>query len=93
MARYRALVMQARPHGYAGCCAALRDADLRPEIGRIASPTLVISGTHDPVTTPAHGQAIADVVKGARHVSLEAGHLSNVEAAAAFTDALRGFLR
>lgn len=90
MARYRALVMQARPAAYAGCCAALRDADLRSEIGRISSPTFVISGRHDAVTTPAHGQEMADAVQGARHVSLAAGHLSNVEAAAAFTDALQG---
>ena len=36
--------------GYAGCCGALRDADVRREIGAIEAPCLVVVGTHDEAT-------------------------------------------
>ncbi|MET0342125.1 MAG: 3-oxoadipate enol-lactonase [Polyangiales bacterium] len=73
--------------GYLGCCAALRDADLWPDVHRIAAPTLVIAGTHDAVTTVAEGQRLTDTIRGARLVTLDAAHLSNV-ASPAFTEAL-----
>lgn len=78
--------------GYAGCCAALRDADLRPQLSRIAAPTLVIAGSHDVATPPAVGRALADGIEGARYLELDAAHLSNIEQAEAFTDAVLSFL-
>ena len=39
------------PSGYAACCAALRDADLRELVEAIRCPTLVIGGTED-ISTP-----------------------------------------
>ena len=77
--------------GYVGCCAALREADLRGEIARIVAPTLVIGSTEDPLTTPSHGQALARAIPGAEYVELAAAHLSNVEAAG-FTDQVLSFL-
>src|SRR3989454_9339849 len=47
IARFRAMIESCSPTGYAGCCAAVRDADLRDAIGRIRAPSLVIVGTHD----------------------------------------------
>jgi 3-oxoadipate enol-lactonase len=78
--------------GYAGCCAALRDADLRAEFGGISAPVLVIAGTHDPGTTPADAHFLADGIAGARYVELPVSHISNVEAPSAFNAALSGFL-
>ena len=78
--------------GYAGCCAALRDADLRPDVHRIASPTLVVIGTHDPATPPADGHAIRDRVPDAELLTLDAAHLANVERPDAFTDGVLAFL-
>jgi 3-oxoadipate enol-lactonase len=80
------------PDGYAACCDALADADLRESIERIACPTLVIAGRHDPVTTVDDARFIAARVPGARLAELDASHLSNIEAAAAFNDALLRFL-
>jgi 3-oxoadipate enol-lactonase len=80
------------PLGYAACCDALAAADLRGLIDDIAVPTLVIAGAYDPVTTVHDAQYIAEHVKGARVVKLAASHLSNVEAATGFTDALLSFL-
>ena len=78
--------------GYAACCEALAVADLRPDIGRICAPTLVIAGAHDPVTTVADAQALAAAIGGATVVTLPASHLSNVEAPDRFTDAVATFL-
>lgn len=79
--------------GYAACCDALAVADLRSEIKNIKAPTLVIAGKHDPVTSLEDARYIATHVPGARLVELEASHLSNVEAADAFTEAVLKFLQ
>jgi 3-oxoadipate enol-lactonase len=81
------------PHGYAGCCAAIRDMDQREAIKSIALPTMVITGLHDPATTHAVGQEIAASIRGARLVSLNAAHLSNIERPEEFTHAVVEFLR
>jgi 3-oxoadipate enol-lactonase len=80
------------PEGYAACAAAVRDMDQRDLLTRITAPTLVICGTQDPATPPEHGRFIAERVKGARLVELEASHLSNVEAAPAYNRTLLEFL-
>lgn len=78
--------------GYVGCCAALRDADLRAVAGNVACPALVVTGRHDPATPPADGRWLADRMRGARCVDLDAAHLSNVERAGDFNVAVRDFL-
>jgi 3-oxoadipate enol-lactonase len=78
------------PAGYVSCSVAIRDADLRAEIARIAVPTLVITGRHDVGTPPAAGQFLAARIEGARVVELDAAHLSNIEAPVAFEEALLG---
>jgi 3-oxoadipate enol-lactonase len=59
--------------------------DQRDAIAEIRHPTLVIAGSHDPVTPPAEGRATAERIRGARYVELDAAHISNVEAADRFT--------
>jgi 3-oxoadipate enol-lactonase len=93
VSRVREAFEETPPEGYLGCCAAIRDADERERLASIRSPTLVIAGAHDVATPPAHGRAMAGAIPGARYVELGAAHLSNVEAAEAFNDALSGFLR
>lgn len=70
----------ADPEGYAGCCAAIRDMDLRDRLGSVRAPTLVISATEDPATPPEHGESIARSIPGARfEVVPNASHLANIE--------------
>ena len=88
VARFRDRLITTGVAGYAGCCAALRDGDLTARLGAIASPTLVITGYADTSTPPAQGQALADAIPRARLVSLAAAHLSSVEQANMFTEAL-----
>ena len=86
-------ILEATPaDAYVACCIAIRDSDEREDLGRIQAPTLVVAGRHDPATPPADLRAIARAIRGCRYVELEASHLSNVEAAAAFTAELQAFL-
>jgi len=92
VARLRQMLLAAPIEGYLASCAAVRDADLRNAIDRIACPTLVIVGTHDVPTPPAEARALAERIAGARCVELDAAHISNVEAAERFTAELVAFL-
>jgi len=80
------------PTGYAGNCAAVRDADFREQIALADTPTLIVCGTQDPVTSVADGQLLADAIKGAELIELPAAHLSNVEASEPFTSQVLAFL-
>ena len=92
IAELRAQFERISPEGYVACCAAVRDMDQRNALGRIHAPMLVIAGTNDAVTTPDDGRYIAEHVHGARFVELPAAHLSNIQAAPGFTQALVQFL-
>ena len=81
------------PEGYAACCEALAHADLRTQIASMRVPTLLIAGAADPVTTGADAPAMQQAIPGAQLVEVQASHLSNLEAPAAFDDALSSFLR
>jgi len=80
------------PEGYAACCAALRDSDLRDSISAIHTPTLILTGAKDPVSPPADGQFLAAKIPGSQYRELDAAHLSNIEAAEAYTSAVLDFL-
>ncbi|KMN77943.1 3-oxoadipate enol-lactonase [Chromobacterium sp. LK11] len=88
----RAWLAATPPDGYAACCEALADADLRADLPRIAAPTLLIAGRQDPVTTAAQAEAMAAAMPDARLALLPASHLSNLEAPFAFEQALLAFL-
>lgn len=80
------------PEGYAACCEALAESDLRPDLARIAVPTLLLAGDADPVTTVADAQAMHDAIPGSTLATVPASHLSNIEAPQAFNRALSEFL-
>jgi len=92
MANILQMIEEANPEGYVACCAAVRDFDCREQLGKIQTPTLVISGAHDPATPPADGRFIAQQIAGARYVELNAAHLSNIEAQGRFNQELAAFL-
>ncbi len=92
VAAFRAMVAGCPPTGYLGCCAALRDADLRDDVARLRGPVLTIAGTRDVATPPAGVEFIRDRVPGASLVAFDVAHLSNVEQSDAFTAAVASFL-
>lgn len=66
----------ADPVGYAACCDALATYDVRPDLARIAAPTLVIGGAHDLVTPVHHAQELAGGIPGAVSKVVSTGHLA-----------------
>jgi 3-oxoadipate enol-lactonase/4-carboxymuconolactone decarboxylase len=89
----RSVLLGTDPVGYAGCCAAIRDANFAGLLRQILAPTLIISGSKD-VSTPweGHGEILAREIPGARVVHLPTAHLSNLERPRSFTTALLDFL-
>lgn len=92
IAPVRSMLLATHAHGYAGCCAAIRDMDQRRVLGLIEAPTLVIAGTEDPATPIEHSEQLVASIGGAQMVQLAAAHLSNIEQPAAFSEAVSQFL-
>jgi len=88
VARFRATFLATAADGFAGCCAVLRDGDFREDLGRIATPTLVMTGREDVPTPPADSEALVAGIPGATLILLDTGHISAVEDAEGFTAAL-----
>jgi len=86
------MFVETRLDGFLGCCEAVRDMDFRASTPTITAPTMVIVGSKDPATLPEYGQEIGKMIKGSKVVALDAAHLSNIEQAKAYTDAVVNFL-
>jgi 3-oxoadipate enol-lactonase len=82
VSRVRAMVVATPAEGYAGCCEAISELDLRSGLATITAPTVVIAGRQDPSTPLEHTRAIAEAVPGARLEVLDPGaHLVSIERA------------
>jgi len=93
VARMRAMIATTPAEGYASCCEALAELDLRDELARIEAPTLVISGSEDPATPAEHGERIAAGVPASRFVLVSgAAHLGNLERPDVVTGLIREHL-
>jgi 3-oxoadipate enol-lactonase len=91
--RVRHMIIDTPPHGYAACCAAIRDMDLRELITGIRVPTLVIVGEDDPATPPEKAREIQNLIPGAQlEIIPDAAHLLNIEQDVAFDAALASLL-
>jgi len=92
VARVREMLDTTDVRGYAACCGAIRDADFREEVAEIGTPTLVIAGSDDPVTTTIDALFLASAIRGAQYIELKAAHLSNLGAMHEFNAAMLNFL-
>ena len=90
--QFKTMVETCPTAGYLGCCAALRDEDLRQAISKISCPVLVVAGSTDEATPPEGLRFIHEQIAGSKMLTLDAAHLSNVEQSEAFTSAVMGFL-
>ena len=81
------------PAAYALGARAVWLADQVERARAIDVPTLVLVGDEDRITPPALSRQLAELVPGARMVTIEgAGHLANLEQPAAFNRAVESFL-
>ena len=93
VAQIRDMLLNTSPIGYAGCCAAIRDMDMRPTAPLITAETLIIAGRTDPATPPSHAAFLVERIQNARLAELNAAHLSNVECPGPFGDLVIEFLK
>jgi 3-oxoadipate enol-lactonase len=92
IARMTEMFLKTDPEGYVGCIEAIRDMDHRALLAKIAAPTLVIAGRHDPATPLEGNEFIRARIPGARLAVLETAHIANVEAPRAYADTVLEFL-
>jgi len=87
--RFAGMLAATSDEGYAKCCEAIAEMDLRPDLARIKAPTLLVFGAGDPGTTPAIGESLRAAIGDAGLVVIpRAAHLANVEQSEAVTNAL-----
>ena len=88
-----AMLRACPPEGYAACCEAIEQMDLRADLPAVTAPTLVIAAAEDPSTPPAHAEVIAAAVPGARLEVLARGaHLAVIERSGEVTALIREHL-
>jgi 3-oxoadipate enol-lactonase len=86
------LIASNNPRAYADWSAATAVAEMA-EPHRVTCPTLACCGELDPVTPPAFAEAIAEAIPGGRTAVIDgAAHWCQIEAPAAVSDALLGFV-
>ena len=91
---YAAMLTRTTADGYAGTCAALRDADLTESTRALKLPVLCIVGDQDGSTPPELVRSTADLINGSHFaIVADAGHLPCVEQPAATAKLIRDFLR
>jgi 3-oxoadipate enol-lactonase len=86
---YEQMIAATSAEGYAACCEAIAELDLREQLSTITAPTLAIAGADDPATPPAKLEEIVARIPGARLLTVpQAAHLANAEQPATITPAL-----
>jgi 3-oxoadipate enol-lactonase len=92
MEKMRRMFLATDLEGYVGCGEAIRDMDHRPLLAKIAAPTLVIAGRHDPATPLEGNEFIKQHIPGARLAVLDAAHIANFEQPQAYAETVLEFL-
>ncbi|MGF7160803.1 3-oxoadipate enol-lactonase [Rhodoligotrophos appendicifer] len=92
VSKVREMILATPVNGFAGCAAALATHDFRSNIGAVKLPMLLVAGEKDGVV-PAAMQDIHREMSTSQFVSLpNAGHISNLDQPALFSNALSEFL-
>ncbi|MCT8990172.1 3-oxoadipate enol-lactonase [Chelativorans sp. SCAU2101] len=90
---YHSMLTRQSADGYAGTCAALRDADLTDAAKALTVPVLCIAGDQDGSTPPDLVRELASLISGARLEIIEnAGHLPCIEQPERTAGLIRSFL-
>ena len=92
LAGYRNMLIRQPVAGYAGTCAAIRDADYTEAAKQVAVPTLCVVGDQDGSTPPDLVRSMAELIPGSRfEIIRDAGHIPCVEQPDALAALIRGF--
>lgn len=77
--RMRNTVLSHSPEGYIGCCAAIRDMQIKPQLAKIQVPALIVAGEFDQSTPPSRAHDLGGWIKDSRVVSLPSAHIPVTE--------------
>lgn len=92
-AGYTNMLVRTTVDGYAGTCAAIRDADMTESTRALKVPVLCIVGDQDGATPPDLVRSTAELIEGARFEVIEgAGHIPCVEKPAETIRLIKDFL-
>ncbi|MFD1745484.1 3-oxoadipate enol-lactonase [Rhizobium helianthi] len=90
---YCTMLERQSAEGYAGTCAAIRDADFTETARRINVATLCVVGEEDGSTPPELVRSLANLIRGSQFEIIPgAAHLPCIEAPSVFLRLLRRFL-
>jgi 3-oxoadipate enol-lactonase len=89
----REAFLKTDPEVFRDACNALAELDLRPELGKVGVPVLVLVGEHDEATPPPMSRELAAGLPDAR-LKIIAGcaHVPQLQSPAVFLDAIGDFL-
>ena len=91
---YYHMLTRTPQEGYAATCEAIRDADLREQIGQIQCPALVLCGAEDRATPPELVQElVAGLVNGRFTLIPHAGHIPSIEQPTPMAKIITEFLK
>jgi 3-oxoadipate enol-lactonase len=93
MADRREAFLRTDPEVFQAACGALAELDLRPELGKVKVPVLVLVGEHDEATPPPMSQELAAGLPDARlKVIPGCAHVPQLQSPEVFLDAIGDFL-
>jgi len=89
----REAFLKTHPDVFCAACEALAQLDLRPQLGQVKVPVLVVVGEHDEATPPPMSHELAAGLPQARlKIIPGCAHVPQLQAPEAFRDAISGFL-
>ncbi|MFO8032131.1 MAG: 3-oxoadipate enol-lactonase [Desulfohalobiaceae bacterium] len=92
--KFKNMIQNTPVQGFCGCCAAIRDMDLREAISGITIPTMVVAGELDQGTPVSEARFIQEKIPSAQlQVIPQTAHMLNVEQAERFNSILLEFFR
>jgi 3-oxoadipate enol-lactonase len=78
---------------FQAACAALAELDLRPDLGQVKVPVLVLVGEHDEATPPPMSHELAALLPNARLTTLaDCAHVPQLQSPELFLEAIGDFL-
>jgi 3-oxoadipate enol-lactonase len=90
--KFRARWLANDPRSFAAINRMLATEDISPELARVACPTLVTAGRHDPLRAPSVIEPMAGQIPGAEFLELNSGHFASIQTPGLVSQAVHGFL-
>jgi 3-oxoadipate enol-lactonase len=88
----RVMIGNNEPDGYMACGHAVKDYDLRPYVGKVSCPVLLIGGQFDGGAPATEVSNLRTVIQNSEYAELPGAHIANLECAPEFTRIVNTFM-